>query len=137
VFSHIQRFSRAHALAAKLAPTKRRRIHAQRLRRLHALVAEQAPTEWGRSYVENHLAQPLNWRHAYCARFAGIVEESGDQAVILGATESDLAVEMAGLLTNDIPIRPVELIDLDTGQRRLAICEATVHFITPIQRERP
>jgi hypothetical protein len=94
--------------------------HVQRLRCLHALIASRVFCYWGRSYIEDELAR--------CPRFAGIVEESGDEAVILAESKSELADRMAALFTSEIPIRPIEMVDLDTGQHRAAICEATIHF---------
>lgn len=101
---------------------------AARLRRLKALVAQRADTDWGQETIEDELAQDPDSPEARCPRFAGIVEESGDQAVIVAETEEELAEDMAGRLTSEIPIRPIELIDLDTDQQRLAFCEATVRF---------
>jgi len=101
---------------------------AQRLRRLQALVARRADTNWGASHIEDELTKDPDSPDASCPRFAGIVEESGDEAVILADTEAQLACEMAARLTAEIPIRPVELVDLDTGQQRPALCEATVRF---------
>jgi hypothetical protein len=134
--SYRQRLGRLRAFVRGLASTKPgHQLYTPRLRRLHALVSEQAPTEWGRSYIEDDLVQRAEMRHGYCPRFAGIVEESGEQAVILAASEADLAVEMAGMFTRATPLRPVELVDLDTGTRRLAVCDAAVHFIAPNQQE--
>jgi hypothetical protein len=107
--------------------------HTQPLRRLHTLVASRAPTDWGHSYIEDELAQDPESPNARCPRFAGIVEESGDEAVILAETETELAGDMAALFTNEIPIRPIEMVDLDTDQHRAAICEATVRF-APAER---
>ncbi len=101
---------------------------AQRLRRLHALVARRAHTDWGQSHIEDELAQDPDCADARCPRFAGIIEESGDEAVILAETEAQLAGDMAARLTAEIPIRPIELVDLDTQQHRPAFCEATVRF---------
>lgn len=102
--------------------------HARRLVALHSLLTSRAPTDWGRSYIEDELAQDPESPDARCPRLAGIVEESGDQAVLLAETESELAADMAALFTNEIPIRPIEMVDLDTDQRRAAICDATVRF---------
>jgi hypothetical protein len=104
---------------------------AQRLQRLRSLVARRAQSEWGRSHVEDELAQTPDSPRARCPRFAGIIEESGDGAVILAETEEELALDMAERLTSEIPIRPIELVDLDTDDHRDAICEATVRFAQP------
>jgi hypothetical protein len=109
--------------------------HTQRLRRLHTLVASRASTDWGHSYIEDELAQDPESPDARCPRFAGIVEESGEEAVILADTETDLAGDMAALFTNEIPIRPIEMVDLDTDQHRAAICEATVRFAPAEDRQ--
>ena len=101
---------------------------AQRLRRLKALVAQRTSTEWGEKEIGHELAQDPDSPDATCPRFAGVIDESGDEAVILAATEDELACDMAGRLTSEIPIRPIELVDLDTQQHRLAFCEATVRF---------
>jgi soluble lytic murein transglycosylase-like protein len=85
-------------------------------------------TDWGQETIEDELAQDPDSPEARCPRFAGIVEESGDQAVIVAETEEELAEDMAARLTSEIPIRPIELIDLDTDQQWLAFCEATVRF---------
>lgn len=123
-----QWFRRLRAPLTKLV-SQGERIHAQRLRRLHILVAKEAPTEWGRSYIEDWFTQDPGASDVRCPRFAGIVEESSEQAVILARTEGELASDMAGKLESEIPIRPTELVDLDTGQRRLAVCNVRVHFI--------
>lgn len=101
---------------------------AQRLRRLKALVTERANTEWGREEIEDELAQDPDSPDATCPRFAGIIEESCENAVILADTQEELAFDMARRLTSEIPISPIELVDLDTQQHRLALCEATVRF---------
>ena len=101
---------------------------AQRLRRLKALVVQRADTDWGQKDIEHELAQDPDSTNATCPRLAGIIEESGDQAVILADSEELLALDMAGRLASEIPVRPIELIDLDTQQHRLAFCEATVRF---------
>jgi hypothetical protein len=103
-------------------------LHQLRLRRLHALVARHARTKWGRSYIESQLAEDAKSQCSCCPRFAGIVEESGDNAVIVADTQAALAAEMAAMFTSEITIRPVELVDLDTEQRQAAICDATVRF---------
>ncbi|MGA2163342.1 MAG: hypothetical protein ABSH36_02605 [Solirubrobacteraceae bacterium] len=100
----------------------------RRLRCLHELLARRAYTDWGRSYVEEDLARDPDAPGAWCPRFAGIVEESGDEAVLLAETEAQLAADMADLLNSEIPIRPVELVDLDTERHRAAVYEATVRF---------
>jgi hypothetical protein len=110
--------------------------HQQRLRRLHALVAHHAATDWGRSYIVSQLAQDAESPGSCCPRFAGIIEESGDQAVIVADTQAQLASEMAGLLTSEIPIRPIGLVDLDTEQRQAAICDATVRFAPAVNATR-
>jgi hypothetical protein len=107
-----------------------------RLRRLHALVAREAPTDWGRSYIVSQLAQDAESPGSCCPRFAGVVEESGDQAVIVADTPAEVAGEMAAMLTSEIPIRPIELVDLDTEQRRPAICDATVRFAPAVKATR-
>lgn len=128
----LYRWGDANVLAYFERPVVPETSHAaQRLRRLKALVAKRTPSDWGQSHVAVELAQDPDSPSARCPRFAGIVEESGDEAVILADTEADLAYEMAARFTSDIPIRPIELIDLDTEQHRLAICEATVRFAQP------
>ncbi len=108
--------------------------HAGRLRHLKALVAQRADTDWGQEAVQLELGQDPDSPDARCPRFAGILEESGDRAVILAETEEELAEEMAARLTSEIPIRPIELVDLDTHQQRLAFCNATVRFTSPEPR---
>lgn len=102
---------------------------AARLRNLKALVLRCTDSDWGREDIADVLAQDPGSSEATCPRFAGIVEESGDRAVILAETEAELAQDMAGRLTNEIPIRPTELVDLDTCRQALAFCEVSVHFI--------
>ena len=120
-------------------PKPQQAITAQRLRKLHELVARRANTHWGASHIEDELAQTPDSPGAHCPRFAGIVEESGDESVLLDDTEADLARDMAWRFISEIPIRPVELVDLDTGQCRTAVCEATVRFLslTPPRRDTP
>ncbi len=109
---------------------------AQRLRRLKTLVAQRTSTEWGEKEIGHELAQDPDSPDATCPRFAGIIDESGEEALIIADTEEELAFDMAGRLTSEIPIRPIELGDLDTQQHRLAFCEATVRF-APVPVDHP
>ena len=109
---------------------------AQRLRRLKALDAQRATTEWGEKEIGYELAQDPDSPDATCPRFAGVIEESGEEAVVLAKSEEELAFDMAGRLTSEIPISPVELVDLDTQQHRLAVSEATVRF-APVPADDP
>jgi hypothetical protein len=36
---------------------------------------------------------------------------------------------MASYLTSEIPMRPIELVDLDTDEHSIVICKATVRFL--------
>jgi hypothetical protein len=100
-----------------------------RLQRLGELVELQADSDWGRSYVQEILDQDPDATDLQCPRFAGLVEESGDGAIVLAETIADLADEMAARVTNEIPMSAIEMIDLDTQEHRQAYTEATVHFI--------
>jgi hypothetical protein len=99
-----------------------------RLKRLRELVAHRADSHWGRSYIEETLSQDPQAPHTRCPRYAGILEESGDESVILAETTEKLASEMGAFADAEIPILPVELIDLDTGARRPAHRQTTVTF---------
>jgi hypothetical protein len=100
-----------------------------RLLRLREVIKLQADSDWGRSYVQEILAEDPDSPHAGCPRYAGILEESGEGSVILAETVQQLASEMGSLADAEIPILAVELIDLDTGERRLAHRHTTVGFI--------
>jgi hypothetical protein len=68
---------------------------------------------------------------AYLAypRFAGLVEESVEGAIVVAETVGELAEEMAALVINEIPMSAIEMIDLNTQEHREA--EVTVHFTVP------
>ena len=100
-----------------------------RMQRLRDLVAHRARSDWGKSHIEETLAQDPHSPHARCPRYAGVLEESGEGSVILAETVQQLAGEMGSLADAEIPILAVELIDLDTGERRLAHRHTTVGFI--------
>jgi hypothetical protein len=100
-----------------------------RMQRLRDLVARRARSDWGKSHIEETLAQDPRSPHARCPRYAGILEESGEESVILAETVQQLAREMGSLADAEIPILPVELIDLDTGEQRLAHRHTTVGFV--------
>lgn len=102
-----------------------------RLQRLRDLVARRARSDWGTSHIEETLAQDPHSPHARCPRYAGILEESGEESVILADTVRQLAREMGPFADAEIPILPVELIDLDTGEQRLACRTTTVTFLAP------
>jgi hypothetical protein len=99
-----------------------------RLERLRDLLARRARSDWGKSYIDETLAQDPPAPHARCPRYAGILEESGEESVILADTVQQLAREMGSLADAEIPILPVELVDLDTGEQRLAYRHTTVRF---------
>jgi hypothetical protein len=99
-----------------------------RLQRLRELIALQSDADWARSYVEEILDQDPDSPDSRCARFAGLVEESGDRAIVVAETIEELANEMAALVTNEIPMSAIEMIDLDTQERRQAHTTAAVNF---------
>jgi hypothetical protein len=106
-----------------------------RMQRLRGLVARRARSDWGKSHIEETLAQDPRSPHARCPRYAGILGESGEESVILAETVQQLAREMGSLADAEIPILPVELIDLDTGEQRLAHRHTTVGFVgSPVER---
>jgi hypothetical protein len=96
---------------------------ALRLRRLQALVDRRADPTWGREEINRVLEQ------ATCPRYAGIIAESGDECVVVAETADELADEMAAHADSEIPIVPVELIDLDTGESRIACRTTRVSFL--------
>jgi hypothetical protein len=108
-----------------------------RLQRLRELIEQEANSDWGRSYVRELLDQDPDSPDAHCSRFAGLVEESGEYAIVVAETIADLAYEMAARVTNEIPISAIEMIDLDTQERHKAETEATVHFIGAAQPDTP
>ena len=134
-------FEAAHSQAEQDAGTKETPVpqdtpHAAepavirtRLQRLRELIALQSDPDWAPSYVQEILAQDLDATDSHCPRFAGLVEESGDGAIVVAETIADLAYEMAARVTNDIPMSAIEMIDLDTQEHRQAYTEATVHFM--------
>jgi hypothetical protein len=100
----------------------------QRLQRLRELIELEADSDWGRSYVQEILDQDPDAADSHCPRFAGVVEESGEYALLVAETIADLAYDMAARVTNEIPISAIEMIDLDTQEHLPAVTEATVHF---------
>lgn len=108
-----------------------------RLQRLRELVELQADSDWGRSYVKEILDQDPDAADSHCPRFAGLVEESGEYALVVAETIADLAYDMAARVTNEIPISAIEMIDLDTQEHRPAVTEATVHFTGAGQPDTP
>jgi hypothetical protein len=100
-----------------------------RLQRLHELIARRADRHWGRSHIEETLTQDPQAPHTRCPGYAGILQESGEELVILAETPRQLADQMGALADAEIPIIPIELIDLDTGDRRLAYRQTTVKFL--------
>jgi hypothetical protein len=100
-----------------------------RMQRLRDLVAHRARSDWGKSHIEETLAQDPHSPHARCPRYAGVLEESGEGSVILAETVQQLAREMGSLADAEIPMIPVALIDLDTCEQRLAHRHTTVGFI--------
>ena len=105
-----------------------------RLQRLHELIALHANSAWGRSYVRKILYQDPDAADLHCPRFAGLVEESGQGAIVVGETIADLAGVMAVLVTNEIPMSAIEMIDLDTQERHEAVLD--VQFIVSGQPAR-
>jgi hypothetical protein len=108
-----------------------------RLQRLRELVALQADSDWGRSYVQEILDQDPDEADSHCPRFAGLVEESGEYALVVAETIADLAYDMAARVTNEIPMSAIEMIDLDTQEHHPADTEATVRFIGAGQPDTP
>lgn len=100
-----------------------------RLQRLRELIALQSDPDWAASYVQEILDQDPDGSDPHCPRFAGLVEESGDGAIVVAETLADLAAEMAGLVTNEIPMSAIEMIDLDSQEHRQAYTNATVNFM--------
>ncbi len=100
----------------------------RRLQRLKALVARRIPSAWGTGHIEKILAQDPCEPHTRCSRYAGILEESGDQTVILAETVEQLARDMGALADADFPLVPIELIDLDSCEQRLACRSTNVTF---------
>ena len=100
-----------------------------RLERLREIVARRANDEWGRSHVKHLLDQVPGASNVTCPRYAGIVEESGDESVIVADSAAELALEMASLADCEIPIVPVELVDLDTTETQLAVRNTSVRFV--------
>jgi hypothetical protein len=107
---------------------------ANRLRNLRELVETRADSHWGREEIDAVLDQDPAGADAKCPRYAGVLEESRDECVILADTPEELAADMQTRADNDIPIVPVELVDLDTGATRLADRETTVRFIDADER---
>jgi hypothetical protein len=100
-----------------------------RLQRLRELIALQSDPDWAPSYVQEILDQDTDGPDPHCPRFAGLVKESGDGAIVVAETIAELADEMAARVTNEIPMSAIEMIDLDTQEHRQAHTKATVHFI--------
>jgi hypothetical protein len=115
--------TRAHARAWHSA------LRWERLREL--LPALGADNEWGTSHIENIVAQDPHAPDARCPRYAGVLEESGDQLVILADTVEQLTYDMGALADAEIPLVSVELVDLDSGERCLACPNTTVTFLPP------
>jgi hypothetical protein len=104
-----------------------------RLQRLRELIALQSDPDWAPSYVQEILDQDPDGPDPHCPRFAGLVEESGDSAIVVAETIADLAYEMAACVTSEIPMSAIEMIDLDTQEHRQAYTKATVHFMVAEQ----
>jgi|ERR1039458_8027960 hypothetical protein len=104
-----------------------------RLQRLRELIALQSDPDWAPSYVQEILDQDSDGPDPLCPRFAGLVEESGDCAIVVAETVEELAAEMAALVINEIPMSAIEMLDLDTQEHRQAYTEATVHFMVAEQ----
>jgi hypothetical protein len=99
-----------------------------RLERLQALAARWSTPWWDDDQVRALLRQDRGSADVECPRYAALVEESGDHLVIVGETIDALRDEMAGRAEAEIPIMPVKLIDLDSGEERVASWQATVWF---------
>jgi hypothetical protein len=108
-----------------------------RLQRLRELIALQSDPDWAPSYVREILDQDPDGPDPHCPRFAGLVEESGDGAIVVAETIAELADEVAARVTSDIPMSAIEMIDLDTQEHRQAHTTATVAFIVPGQPSTP
>jgi len=99
------------------------------LEALHELVARRTHDEWGTSYIEEILAQDPHALDTRCPRYAGILEESRDPTVIVADTAEQLAHDMGALADGDLPLVPVELVDLESDTRRLAHRRSTIAFL--------
>jgi hypothetical protein len=55
-----------------------------RLERLRELIALHANSAWGRSYVREILYQEPDAADLHCPRFAGLIGESGQGAIVVG-----------------------------------------------------
>jgi hypothetical protein len=104
---------------------------ARRLERLRALVSQRRLDDWGRIHIQDVLHQDAAAGHPTCPRYAGVLEESGDQCLILADSLEALAHEMSAKADCEIPLIPVESIDLDTGETRTACRNTSVSFIDP------
>jgi hypothetical protein len=102
----------------------------ERLRRLNELIAAtpRIAEHWLESLIGDTLKQDPAGANASCPSYAGIISESSDHAITLGDSVKAVADELANGAASEIPITPIAMVDLDTGQRYPAELETGVSF---------
>ena len=113
-----------------IAPCQQRQQRQQRLRTL----LRTCPADVEQRFA--HLLGPASTRTQGCPPLAALIERDGRPDLILGEDEWEIAeeIEQALSTSNSIALRPRELVNLQTGERRAArVCV----FFAPNQMHMP